>query len=366
MLIKMPSLIANTHPHLKSRFLYCLDKDGNKDESITWNMLSTSSNRYAMWKCPNINCEKRCEHIYKTTVNHVTNKRNSRECPFCSIPAHKICPCNSLQGQYPQVVAKYWDYRANGEIKPCQVAPKSGKYLWFKCPDAKCDHHKWRARTADLIFNDQGCPFCSGNKFCECYCLASEHCEMIEYEWDYEKNKTLDFWSLGPSSSKYAWWICKKCKYEWNTRIYKRTLNKTGCPKCKQSHMEKIVFQLLTNMREKQLIKNFEAQWPLKSETRLIADFLIILLDETRMLLEMDGVQHFLPKSFGSKSRAKEEMFRDVQESDMRKKEWCANNHVRLLRLSYLVQEADYEAELLDFIASQNVHFRLVGQPFKR
>ncbi|WP_342542448.1 zinc-ribbon domain-containing protein [Paenisporosarcina sp. FSL H8-0542] len=50
-------------------------------------------------------------------------------------------------------------------------------------------------------------------------------------EWNIEKNDTLKPEHVTPGSGKKVWWICSK-KHEWNTYVYSRTGNKSGCPTC--------------------------------------------------------------------------------------------------------------------------------------
>jgi len=358
----MRSLISVTHPHLRETFLGVIDNNGNIDSKLTWFDLTSKSKHVAMWKCPNFNCQNNCEHIYSAQVGDVTRKDRPVGCSFCRKGARQVCKCNSLQGKYPHIIEQFWDYNANGDLNPSHIPPQSNKKVWLRCRRAKCNHHRWQTNINSVIAKNLQCPFCTSHKFCECYCLFSEYPELIEFEWDYEKNLNLDFWSIGPYSEKKAWWNCRTCHCEWQARIDSRTHQGTGCPHCKKSHMEKNMSEILTSMCEIGTIKNFECLYPL-SGTRLIADFCVTLIDNSFIILEMDGEQHFRPKSFGSKKRSKEEMFKEIQEWDRRKKEWCANNNMRLLRISYLVKKTNYETELLDFFASPNVAFRLVGQP---
>ncbi|MBQ4037171.1 MAG: hypothetical protein IJC84_03500 [Clostridia bacterium] len=51
-------------------------------------------------------------------------------------------------------------------------------------------------------------------------------------EWNYEKNGQLDPYSITFGSSKYAWWICSKCGYEWRAKISNRAILGRGCPCC--------------------------------------------------------------------------------------------------------------------------------------
>lgn len=171
---------------------------------------------------------------------------------------------------------------------------------------------------------------------------------------------------MAPSSHKHAWWICQKCKYSWKTRIGHRTLRGSGCPKCPQkSKMEKFMYILLTRLKSTNIIQSFEREWRPITNRRLSIDFCVQSLDNEKIALEMDGVQHFKPRTFGSKTQTGEQLLEEIQLYDQHKKDWCEENNVRLLRLSYKVKPKDYEIELLDFIQTKNLIYRMVGMPHK-
>ena len=48
-------------------------------------------------------------------------------------------------------------------------------------------------------------------------------------EWDYAKNQGIDPTTLTYGSNIKVWRKCSKCGHEWQTRIFHRTLNCSGC-----------------------------------------------------------------------------------------------------------------------------------------
>ena len=58
--------------------------------------------------------------------------------------------------------------------------------------------------------------------------LATVFPELIE-EWDYKNNENTPDNYLA-KSNKVVHWICKKCGYNWESKIFKRT----NCPNCKK------------------------------------------------------------------------------------------------------------------------------------
>jgi len=51
-------------------------------------------------------------------------------------------------------------------------------------------------------------------------------------KWDYDKNGDLTPEKVTAGSHIIIDWICSSCGYKWETKIYNRALNDSGCPKC--------------------------------------------------------------------------------------------------------------------------------------
>ena len=66
------------------------------------------------------------------------------------------------------------------------------------------------------------------------YCKENNK-EYLLDEWDYESNKDIDIKTILTGSKKKVWWICSYCGNKWQTTIYNRTINGTGCTKCYNS-----------------------------------------------------------------------------------------------------------------------------------
>lgn len=66
------------------------------------------------------------------------------------------------------------------------------------------------------------------------YCKENNKEYLLE-EWDYESNKDIDIKTILTGSPKKVWWICSYCGNKWQTTIYNRTINGTGCTKCYNS-----------------------------------------------------------------------------------------------------------------------------------
>ena len=69
--------------------------------------------------------------------------------------------------------------------------------------------------------------------------LLSEVAPQLRSEWDSEKNAGVEFDHIHASSSKRVSWICKaNPAHRWETSIYHRAVNGTGCPYCAHRFIE--------------------------------------------------------------------------------------------------------------------------------
>jgi hypothetical protein len=100
-------------------------------------------------------------------------------------------------------------------------------------------------------------------------------------------------------------------------------LHGNGCPKCKQSHLEKDI----SNFLEKNCIK-YEYQ---KRFDWLGLQSLDFYLPDYNIAIECQGEQHFKPSNFGSKTITNEESFKLTQERDSNKKRLCEENGIIIL-----------------------------------
>jgi hypothetical protein len=108
---------------------------------------------------------------------------------------------------------------------------------WWNCQKAKCDHHVWIASVGDRT-NGENCPFCSGRKTCKCDSFAQLYPELLK-EFDYKGNQGLDPYAISRGSHIKCQWKCSNCEYQWSATLNSRTSSKTGCPRCRFSHLEK-------------------------------------------------------------------------------------------------------------------------------
>ena len=116
----------------------------------------------------------------------------------------------SLLETFPDIAAQ-WDYERNEGITPADVTYGSNKLVWWKCP--LCGHSyqkKIANRTSPAKRKTESgkCPVCLGRVIIPGFnSLKAKYPEIIEREWDFEKN-TIDPDTIPPTYRKKLWWIC--------------------------------------------------------------------------------------------------------------------------------------------------------------
>ena len=151
----------------------------------------------------------------------------------------RASPTHNLEIEYPEI-AKQWHPTKNGEIKPENIAPKSGKNVWWKCSEG----HDWKAIVAQRTRTRSGCPKCWRLNHSNIMKKAmlrkrgslSEHYPQIASEWHPTKNVDLTPNDVTHGSSQKVWWKCSE-GHEWKAIIYTR--KNTGCPICTREKQAK-------------------------------------------------------------------------------------------------------------------------------
>ena len=137
-----PALAAEWHP--------------TKNEALTPNDITEKYNKNVWWLCP------KCKYEWEASPN---NRSKGVGCPCCSGRVPKIGE-NDLETLHPEI-AKEWNYDRNGDLKPEQFLPKSGKEVWWRC--SICGH-EWKAVIRNRT-NGHGCPEYRKHPYPEQYIL---------------------------------------------------------------------------------------------------------------------------------------------------------------------------------------------------
>ena len=185
----------------------------NRNNGLTPADVLPNSDKKVWWIC-----EK--GHEWQTQIKART-KGNG--CPYCS-ERLAIEGVNDLKTLNP-TLAQEWNYEKNGNLRPGNMRPNSGKKIWWKCSHG----HEWEARIYHRN-RGSGCPYCAGVIVIQGKNDLQTINPDLAKEWNHEKNNGLTPMDVLPSSDKKAWWKCFR-GHEWKTQIKNRTKG-NGCPYC--------------------------------------------------------------------------------------------------------------------------------------
>lgn len=117
--------------------------------------------------------------------------------------------------------------------------------------------------------------------------------------------------------------ICKEHGLFWQTPD-KHINSRQGCPKCKSSHLENTVRNIL---KEKNIL--FIEQKRFDWLGQLSLDFYI---PSIKTAIECQGIQHFTPRDFAYKGNEwSNELYEKIIERDSRKNKLCKENGIKLI-----------------------------------
>lgn len=140
----------------------------------------------------------------------------------------------SLLETFPDI-ATQWDYERNKGLTPADVTHGSNKIVWWTCSHCGHSYKKRisnRTAPAKRKTESEKCPICLGRVIVPGFnSLKAKFPEIIEREWDFEKN-TIDPDTIPPTYRKKMWWICPNGhSYESlpGNKIYHKGGN---CPYC--------------------------------------------------------------------------------------------------------------------------------------
>lgn len=253
-------------------------KNGDlKPEDVT-----SGTDRKVWWKCLAGD-----DHVW---IADVHSRQNGMGCPFCS--GNRASNAYNLAVINPEL-AKQWHPNENGNLKPEEVTPKSGKTVWWKCQ--KGPDHEWEEKIANRALG-HGCPFCSGHRVSKTNNLEYLFPELAS-EWLFEKNGGLSPKDFTPGSGKKVWWQCKLNKaHQWKAVIGSRTKKKVGCPHCSAKSSAGEV-RVLCELRA--AFPECDVVW----REKYFGKELDIFLSEERIAIEYDGWYWHKDKALSDKKK---------------------------------------------------------------
>ena len=296
------------------------------------------------------NCEK-CEHIYHQQLD-VVNKGIG--CGYCCSPPKQLCDNEECKLCFEKSFeshekSKFWNIEKNNGVKAREVFKSSNKKYYLDCETC---NHSFNVKINNITSsNDQWCSYCGNKYLCEdndckiCY----EKSFISHYKskfWCTKKNKLTPRQVFKNSHEAY-WFSCDKCFNDFESRI-DNINNGTFCPFCKNK-TEKIVYEFLL---ENNFIIKKEAKFSWckneKTNCNLPFDF---LLEDYKLIIEIDGMQHFENISHWNSD------FKEIQIRDKYKMELATKNNfsiIRILQEDIYLNKYDWKEELLSYIKIYN------------
>ena len=202
-----------------------------------------------------------------------------------------------------------------------------GKYINHQSKlDCQCllDGYRW-STTGHSLMQGHGCKKCAGT-------LKKTQEEYIKEA--HEKNKNVTIIGEYKGANKKILCKCNKCGNEWFANT-SSILYGSRCPICFVSKGETKIVEFLNNNKIEYIPQKTFENCSYKISLRF--DFYIPHLN---LCIEYQGHQHYEPVDFSGKGMQwANEKFKEGQEKDNIKRNYCNNNNIKLLEIPYW----DYE-----------------------
>lgn len=217
-----------------------------------------------------------------------------------------------------------------------------GIYIDSKTPIlhyCKIHNCEWMARPSNIL-NGDGCPICKSDKISKA--LTKDHLWYVEkLKLLHPDINVLDEYINNETPIRH---FCKLHNYVWKASPY-NVFRNMGCPKCTGYKHEQLI-SLWLDDHNIDYISQYRFK-DCKDKRTLPFDF---YLPQYNTCIEYDGRQHYIPIDFSGKGEEWAlEQLSIIQYHDQIKTEYCKNNDIKLLRISYL---QNIEEELNNFYLS--------------
>jgi len=136
---------------------------------------------------------------------------------------------NSFERKYPEL-AKEWHPTLNKELKPSDITPNYSQNVWWYCDVCK---QSWDRSPAVRIRGkgDNGCPFCSGRRYCKGINDVKTKCPQIVCAWHPTLNGDKNPEDFRYRDNQKVWWHCPNCGMDYCASILYKVMS--GSPLCK-------------------------------------------------------------------------------------------------------------------------------------
>lgn len=337
-------------PDLVDEWSLCQDND-SKMSDFTYR-----SGKYANWVC------KKCGHNWSSKI---CNRTNGSGCPKCAdkksgqrtIKRQIFLKGSLAESEY----AKEWDYDRNdidihlvaqsSNTKRYWICEKCGN-IWFASPNSR-SHGTGCPECAKRISNEKKAQFHINRDGS----FAVQHPEFIKF-WDVDKNKK-SYNDVTVNSTYIAWWKCPDCCYEWQRSVSAMTQSR-GCPKCVENQTISSIQRKTQNYIKENykytLLNEYNCSLTAinpKTNFKMPYDNEILIDKDNRLLIEVQGEQHFTITAFVLKQATKDgispqEELKYQQWKDEYKKQFALSNGYYYLAIPYTAFKNDEYKDMID------------------
>ena len=265
------------------------------------------------------NCDV-CNHDFYSSLCNVSRLNNW--CPYCS--NQKLCNKEDCNYCYNNSFASYQEKTSNdklkiecwheeNKLKPRQVFKKSNKKYKFNCD--KCNHDFYSCLNM-ISGRNIWCHYCSNKKICNKEdCIHCYNNSFASYEGKTLNNKLkIECWheenKLKPrdvfkKTNKKFKFNCDICNHNFYSCLNMISGQNTWCPICKNKTEKKLYNWLLEKEFIKEVKKEYKPIWCSTIYKTIIKnkmkekryqysyDFLITFNNKKKVIIELDGEQHF-------------------------------------------------------------------------
>lgn len=168
-----------------------------------------------------------------------------------------------------------------------------------------------------------GCPICGNEKVSRALAFTQE--EFLKKAKECHKNK-YDYSKVNYINVETKVIIICKKHGEFLQTPHNH-LNGAGCPKCKRSRLEK---ELVSFFSDNCIKFEEQKQWNWLGKRKV--DF---YLPDYNIVVECQGLQHYVKSNFGSTKKSAESMFSYIKNSDNFKKEKCEENGIKVVYFTH-------------------------------
>lgn len=335
----------------------CEEWHYEKNNVLTPEQFTLKSDKKVWWKC------KDCNNEWQAII---ANRTSGSDCPKCAqakIGLRNIQLSINKNGTLEEVrpdLLEEWDYNKN-IIMPSEITAGSNQKVWWICDNG----HSWKA-TVYARSKGCGCRICAqgiitknsiSTRLSRDGSFADNFPNFVKY-WDYELNDKTCY-EVTKKSKYIAHWHCPDCGYSWVDRV--GTMAKgTGCPNCvlhqKYSSIQKMTEEYIVAKYDYVIMhENNCSIYPRNPRTNypMPYDNEVLISDDTRLIIEVHGEQHykiniFIEKSAKNKNISPQEELEYVQWKDKYKKQYALDRGYFYLELPYWTFHDKTYMDLID------------------